>query len=291
VATALAERTNTGHVILDIGEDVGALVVYTREELHGREIDVSPKQNAALRTHVEVLERRMGTRTMYAAVFPTLPAGTYSVWRDFLTDDEVTVIGGSVAEVEWRTLSETPVLRFSRPHGHVATGPVAPLEMLPPRYRDGQPVCTISMGSAPMRFDERGQVAWDRMWTDFCDLALAGGPPHRETLLQPATAVEIAGNAAACSQVMAEIERGLRLVTGLPTVRSEIAGWVGLRCGSERMARWLVRAIAVENVSVRREECVLYLPVGPGYRLDGEIKNVITVAAKTHHYWAEHCSG
>jgi sirohydrochlorin cobaltochelatase len=144
------------------------------------------------------------------------------------------------------------------------------------------------MSSAPMRFDDQGLVAWDRMWTDFCDLALAGGPPHRDTLLKPATADQIAGASAEYTAVLVEIERGLRLVTGLPIVCSEIPGWVGLRCASERMAQWLLRAIAVENVSVRREECVLYLPVGPAYRLEGEIKNVITVAAKTHHYWAEH---
>ncbi len=290
MATALAERADTGHVVLDIGDDVGALLVYTTEELRGREIDISPRDNAALRTHVEVLERKMGASTMFAAVFPTLPAGTYSIWRDFLTDDDVTIIGGAVVELDWRALVETPILRFSRPHGHAAVGPIAPLDLLPPRYREGQAVCMLPMGSAPMRFDDRGLVAWDRMWTDFCDLALAGGPPHRDPLLEPATPGEIAGAPADYAAVLAEIERGLRLVTGLPVVSSALPGWLGLCCVSERMARWLLRAIAVENVSVRREGPVLYLPVGPAYRLDGEIKNVITVAAKTHHYWAEHCN-
>jgi hypothetical protein len=50
----------------------------------------------------------------------------------------------------------------------------------------------------------------------------------------------------------------------------------------------LLRAIVVENVCVRREESVLFLPAGPAFRLDKEIKNVITVVAKTHHYWREH---
>jgi sirohydrochlorin cobaltochelatase len=54
------------------------------------------------------------------------------------------------------------------------------------------------------------------------------------------------------------------------------------------MALWLLRAIVVENVSVRREGTVLFLPAGPAFRLNQEIKNVITVAAKTYHYWAEH---
>jgi sirohydrochlorin cobaltochelatase len=51
---------------------------------------------------------------------------------------------------------------------------------------------------------------------------------------------------------------------------------------------WLLRAIVVENVSVRRENNVLYLPAAPHFQLGGEIKNVITVVAKTHHYWTEH---
>jgi sirohydrochlorin cobaltochelatase len=59
-------------------------------------------------------------------------------------------------------------------------------------------------------------------------------------------------------------------------------------CADEAMALWLLRAIVVENVAVRREGSVLFLPAAPHFRLEGEIKNVITVVAKTHHYWNEH---
>lgn len=65
-------------------------------------------------------------------------------------------------------------------------------------------------------------------------------------------------------------------------------GWVGLVCPQEEMAIWLLRAIVVENVSVRREGSTLFLPAGPAYRIEKEIKNVITAVAKTHHYWTEH---
>jgi sirohydrochlorin cobaltochelatase len=54
------------------------------------------------------------------------------------------------------------------------------------------------------------------------------------------------------------------------------------------MALWLLRAIVVENISVRREGTTLYFPAGPAFRLENEIKNVITVVAKTHHDWQEH---
>ena len=78
------------------------------------------------------------------------------------------------------------------------------------------------------------------------------------------------------------------MVTGLPTVRSVTPGWVGMKCASEAMALWLLRAIVVENISVRREDAVLYFPAGSDFRLEKEIKNVITVIAKTNHYWQEH---
>jgi hypothetical protein len=54
------------------------------------------------------------------------------------------------------------------------------------------------------------------------------------------------------------------------------------------MAGWLVRAIVMENVSARCDGSVLYLPAGPAYRIEKEIKNVITAIAKTCHYWEDH---
>jgi hypothetical protein len=56
------------------------------------------------------------------------------------------------------------------------------------------------------------------------------------------------------------------------------------------MAAWLVRAIAMENVAVRADGLMLDLPAGPEYRIQKEIKNVITATAKTTHYWLEHMS-
>jgi sirohydrochlorin cobaltochelatase len=74
----------------------------------------------------------------------------------------------------------------------------------------------------------------------------------------------------------------------LPVVQSITPGWIGMECQSEAMALWLLRAIVVENISVRREDKTLYFPAGPDFRLEKEIKNVITVIAKTNHYWLEH---
>ena len=88
--------------------------------------------------------------------------------------------------------------------------------------------------------------------------------------------------------VLAEIERGIKMVTNLEVVESQSPGWLGMRCHSQEMAIWLMRAMVVENVLVRREGNVLYLPAGPNFSLTGEIKNVVTVVAKTFHYWTEH---
>jgi sirohydrochlorin cobaltochelatase len=117
---------------------------------------------------------------------------------------------------------------------------------------------------------------------------LAGGPPHRGTLLEPVSPDEIARKPEQYARVVQELERGLRLVTGLPTKQSETPGWIGLVCESEEMALWLLRAIIVENVTVRREEKMLWFPAGPDFRMEREIKNVVTVVAKTNHYWQEH---
>ncbi len=47
-------------------------------------------------------------------------------------------------------------------------------------------------------------------------------------------------------------------------------------------AGWLVRrAVNIENVSSYSEGMVLYLPAGPRFRLEKEIKNVVTAIAKT----------
>jgi hypothetical protein len=56
------------------------------------------------------------------------------------------------------------------------------------------------------------------------------------------------------------------------------------------MAGWLLRAIVVENVAARVDGRLLDLPAAPHFRLEKEIKNVVTVIAKTCHYWMDHTS-
>lgn len=161
--------------------------------------------------------------------------------------------------------------------------------MLPSEYQGRtDEVNSQSMGTATLPSDEFGLVPWDKIWTSFCDLAMAGGPPHRGKLLEAISVQEVMANLPAYEAVVQEIRRGIELVTGLPTMRAESLGWVGVLCESEAMAIWLMRAIIVENVMVRREGLLLLLPAGPAFRVKKEIKNVITSVAKTVHYWRSH---
>jgi hypothetical protein len=163
--------------------------------------------------------------------------------------------------------------------------------ILPEQYRDSyEDVVPVSMGSAGVKYDADGRVAWDQIWGSFCDLAMAGGPPHRGTLLQPATPEAISANPEALLRIIEEIRRGISLVTRLPVQPAADGAWVGVQCRSVGMAGWLVRAIVMENIQARHDAKILFLPAGPDFRLAKEIKNVITATAKTCHYWTDHMS-
>jgi sirohydrochlorin cobaltochelatase len=179
-------------------------------------------------------------------------------------------------------------------HRHPVAAPSASmmvLDLLPPRYQGDVSVSAAPMRAADLKYDADGRVAWDEMWQSFCDLALAGGPPHRGTLLEPVSPQDVYADPDGYAAVLAELERGLRLITGLDVIADAAPGWIGLVCADEAMALWMLRAIVVENVSVRREANVVFLPASPQFRLETEIKNVVTVVAKTHHYWSEHRAG
>ncbi|HEY2040271.1 MAG TPA: hypothetical protein VGG95_11425 [Edaphobacter sp.] len=163
--------------------------------------------------------------------------------------------------------------------------------LLPEEYRDRyEDVQPVSMGSAGLKFRSDGRVAWEEMWGSFCDLAMAGGPPHRGRLLEPASKAEIDAEPGRYRQVVDEICRGVAMVTELAAEASPTPGWVHVDCPSTTMSGWLVRAINMENVSGYSDGMVLHLPAGPRFRLEKEIKNVVTAIAKTSHYWLGHTS-
>jgi sirohydrochlorin cobaltochelatase len=163
--------------------------------------------------------------------------------------------------------------------------------ILPEEYQDSyEDVQPVSMGSAGLKYDRYGRVAWNQMWASFCDLAMAGGPPHKGRLLAPAPPAAIGAEPERYEEAVDEICRGIWMVTGLDPAPAARLGWVRVPCPTETAADWLLRAIVMENVAARREDRHLELPAGPAFRIDKEIKNVVTVMAKTHHYWEGHMS-
>jgi hypothetical protein len=161
--------------------------------------------------------------------------------------------------------------------------------VLPEQYQDSyEDIQPVSMGSASLKYADDGRVAWDDIWGSFCDLAMAGGPPHKGRLLEPATRSEVESSPEQYQRVAQEICRGITLVTDLPAALSQTPGWIQVQCPDETMAGWLTRAIVMENISVRWVGTAIELPAGPAYRIEKEIKNVITSIAKTCHYWVDH---
>ncbi|GAA2611226.1 phospholipase [Paractinoplanes durhamensis] len=91
-----------GTVVLNIGYGIGALVIHTPGRLHGHEIEVSPVNDPAHRTHAAVRARYVRGGVLWSVVIDSLPAGRYTVWRDPVTAlAEIEVPGGGVAEFEW----------------------------------------------------------------------------------------------------------------------------------------------------------------------------------------------
>ena len=99
-----AHRPHDEAVVLELGGDLGALVVYTDASLLHTEIEISAEGSDDQRSHKDVLERVVAGRSLYAAVFDNLPAGTYTLWHDDVARTRgATVTGGAVAELDWRT--------------------------------------------------------------------------------------------------------------------------------------------------------------------------------------------
>lgn len=92
-----------GPVVLDLGDGIGAAVLRTPEDMVGHEIHISPVGEDERRHHVEVLPRRTpGGSLLCAAVFPGLPEGDWTVWReDGKPALVVEVLAGRVSEVQW----------------------------------------------------------------------------------------------------------------------------------------------------------------------------------------------
>ncbi len=93
-----------GPVVLDIGGDIGALIVELeghRDELIGHELYIRPVETPdAHATHTGIWPRRLGQREAVVAVFPELRAGRYDLLDvDLHHQATVTIAPGAVAQL------------------------------------------------------------------------------------------------------------------------------------------------------------------------------------------------
>ena len=100
-----AGPSGPGTVVMELGAGIGALILYTPAAMDGEEIELSRDEAGSVqsrRTHSRVRPRHMPGETRYAAVYPGLPAGRYTVWRDeYNPAAAVTVTGGQVSSCRW----------------------------------------------------------------------------------------------------------------------------------------------------------------------------------------------
>lgn len=96
--------SRNGSVMLDIGGDNGALVLETPAAMAGREIEISPRHAPDRRSHVAVRERHGNGPVRYAAIYPSLPAGQYTLWDPSgPAAGTVTITAGEVLHTHWTT--------------------------------------------------------------------------------------------------------------------------------------------------------------------------------------------
>lgn len=150
-----------------------------------------------------------------------------------------------------------------------------------------KPIPPAPMTAAEFLFKEDGKPDWGEMWQSFCELALYGGPPHRgddSALMVPEVEVDAP---TPINDMVLEIKRGIWETSGLYAEPAS-NNWMAVTCDSRKMAAWMCAAIILENVDARCDEERLYVPASPDFDLKVEVKSVITVVAKVHHYWQAH---
>jgi hypothetical protein len=104
-----------GSVVLDIGGEVGALLLRTPPALNGREIDLDPDDETAPHTHSAVRERQLAHSVSYAAVYPNLKAGLYTVEG---SGQRIVIVGGRVTEIDYEVSPELPITHVHGDHAH-----------------------------------------------------------------------------------------------------------------------------------------------------------------------------
>jgi hypothetical protein len=88
----------------------------TPPALNGHEIDLTPDDPSRPHTHSAVRERQLTNAVSYAAVYPNLKAGRYTVEG---SGQRIVIVGGRVTHVDYDvTLAPTPVTGIHGEHSH-----------------------------------------------------------------------------------------------------------------------------------------------------------------------------
>jgi hypothetical protein len=99
-AEPVAGPSGSGTVVLELGPGAGALVLQTPAAMNGAEIDISMTSGA--RTHSMVRPRHVAAGTLYAAVYPGLAPGEYTIWHADATPAMVVrVTEGAATTASW----------------------------------------------------------------------------------------------------------------------------------------------------------------------------------------------
>lgn len=142
------------------------------------------------------------------------------------------------------------------------------------------------MSSAPFVYDKYGNVEWDKMWDSFCVLAENGGPAHRATILS-SKGIQNNIDSDEYKKSAEEIINAIKKVSGYQAWDNR-DGWIGIKLFNKNVAKWYSKIINSENVECKVEGSSIFLPVNDDFSLEKEIKNVVTVIAKSSDYWKFH---
>jgi hypothetical protein len=89
-------------VMIDVGATKGALILDSRAELEGVEVEIHLVSEPTKRTHVWVLPREGRDGVIYAAIFPSLSTGEYAILgRDGSVASVVNLPPNTITHATW----------------------------------------------------------------------------------------------------------------------------------------------------------------------------------------------
>ena len=92
-----------GPVVMDIGGDIGGLIVRLDDSLEGTELPIEFDEDPRRDIHTGVWRRSLGEDTVVVAVFPELREGSYRIHPgNDHAGAQLEIIGGQVAHLDLR---------------------------------------------------------------------------------------------------------------------------------------------------------------------------------------------